>query len=50
MSKANSAAADKKRQLAEQLWLQYFNQTLYEKGFITERDRNRMIHKIANRR
>ena len=35
---------------AEQLWLLYYNNTLYEQGLITERDRNRMIHLIRNRR
>lgn len=35
---------------AEQLWLLYYNNTLYEKGLITERDRNRMIHLIKNRK
>ena len=35
---------------AEQLWLLYYNNTLYEQGLITERDRNRMIHLIKNRK
>jgi len=38
-----------KKQMAEQLWLGYFNQTLYEKGLITESERNRMSNKIASR-
>ena len=28
--------------MAEKLWLNYFNQTLYEKGYITEAQRNRI--------
>ena len=38
-----------KKYMAEQLWLDYFNQTLYEKGLITESERNRMSNKIASR-
>ncbi len=38
-----------KRHLTEQLWLQYFNQVLFERGIITEQNRNRMIHKIDGR-
>ena len=38
-----------KKQMAEQLWLGYFNQTLYEKGLITESERNRMSNRIASR-
>ena len=35
------------RQLAGQLWLEYYNRTLYEKGLITEQDRGRMSLKIS---
>ena len=28
--------------MAEKLWLNYFNQTLFEKGYITETQRNRV--------
>ena len=38
-----------KKSVAEQLWLHYYNQTLYEKGLITERERNKMNHKINAR-
>ena len=37
-----------KRQVAEKLWLSYFNQTLYERGIINEHERNRMTFKIEN--
>lgn len=33
----------------EQLWLMYFNNTLYAKGLITEDQRNKMCVKIKNR-
>lgn len=33
----------------EQLWLTYFNDTLYEKGVISEAARNKMRIKIKNR-
>ena len=31
---------EQKKLIAEKLWLNYFNQTLYEKGFLTEGQRN----------
>ena len=33
--------------LAGRLWLEYYNRTLYEKGLITERERDRMSLKIS---
>lgn len=39
----------RKKALAEELWLSYFNRFLFEKGLITESERNRMVHLIANR-
>ena len=33
----------------EQLWLTYYNDTLYAKGLITEEQRNRMRVQIKNR-
>ncbi|MBR2867457.1 MAG: hypothetical protein IKB88_00115 [Clostridia bacterium] len=35
-----------KQSVIEKLWLIYFNDTLYEKGLITETERNRMANKI----
>lgn len=35
-----------KQSLTERLWLAYFNSYLYEKGMITESERNKMITKI----
>ena len=39
-----------KTAIAERLWLLYFNRCLYEKGILTEAERNRMITKIENRK
>ena len=36
--------------MAEKLWLNYFNQTLYEKGYITEAQRNRIKNTIESRK
>lgn len=40
----------KRRKMAEQIWLHYFNRVLFEKGLITERERNRMTQRIENRK
>ena len=40
----------KRRSAAEQLWLHYYNQTLFDKGLITESERNRMTNKINARK
>lgn len=39
----------KKAGCLEQLWLTYYNDTLYAKGLITEEQRNRMRVQIKNR-
>ena len=39
----------KKQTVIEQLWLNYFNDTLFAKGIITEDQRNRMRLTIKNR-
>lgn len=38
----------KREAVAEELWLIYFNNVLYEKGMITERQRNQMKLKIMS--
>ena len=38
-----------RKALAEQLWLSYYNQVLFEAGLITEAERNRMKSKIRAR-
>ena len=38
-----------KQTLIDQLWLHYYNQTLYDKGMISERDYSRMKARINSR-
>lgn len=38
-----------KRQAVEKAYLLYYNRVLFEKGLITEQERNRMIHLIDSR-
>lgn len=38
-----------RRSVLEQLWLTYYNDTLYEQGVITEDERNKMRIKIKSR-
>ena len=38
-----------KRTIVEEAWLKYYNQVLFEKDMITERERNLMISKIDAR-
>ena len=51
MAKKNTAADLERRRkiIAEEMWLKYFNQALFEQGKITERERNQMINKINAR-
>lgn len=44
------SAEQQKTLLAQKLWLAYMNSYLYEKGIITEFERNRMITKIESRK
>lgn len=39
----------KSNAVTEQLWLTYFNDSLYAKGVITECERNKMRNKIKTR-
>lgn len=39
----------KKQVIIEQLWLMYYNDTLFAKGLITENQRNKMISMIKSR-
>lgn len=36
----------RRKETAARIWLSYYNRVLYEKGVITERERNRMELKI----
>ena len=40
---------EKKQSVLDQLWLTYYNDTLYAKGLIAEQERNKMRVKIRNR-
>ena len=41
---------ERERLLSEDLWLNYFNQYLFENGTITEKEYKKMVEKIANRK
>ena len=51
MAKKNTVTDLERRRkiIAEEMWLKYFNQALFEQGKITERERNQMINKINAR-
>lgn len=44
------AAEQQRKNLAEKLWLAYFNQYLYEQNIITETQRNRLALQIESRK
>lgn len=47
----NAMTNEQKRiAMAENLWLHYFNNTLFEKGLITEKQRNQLSIIIDNRK
>ena len=37
-----------RKEMAARIWLSYYNRVLYEKGIITERERNKMELKISS--
>ena len=45
----NVSIEQQKKVLVEEVWLKYYNQVLFEKGVITERERNLMINMIDAR-
>lgn len=47
---SNHTDQQQKKCLAEQLWLDYFNATLFKKGLITETQRNRISNIINSRK
>ena len=50
MRSENEASRQRlKQQAIEKAYLLYYNQTLFEKGLITEKERNQMIHQINHR-
>ena len=47
---SRTIALEQQRKAAfEEAWLKYYNNVLFEKGLITERERNLMINKINAR-
>ena len=47
MAEQNRCNSMREKRVAEQLWLEYFNNYLFEHGVITEKERNRMVFAIA---
>ena len=47
MAEPNHGNSMRVKRVAEQLWLEYFNNYLFEHGVITEKERNRMVSAIA---
>ena len=45
----NVSTEQQKKVPVEEAWLKYYNQVLFEKGVITERERNLMINMIDAR-
>lgn len=48
-AKKKTMTEQKKESVLEKLWLTYYNDTLYEKGLITEQQRNKMRVMIKTR-
>ena len=47
--KRRLSAEQQKKLMAEEMWLHYFNQSLFMRGVITEAERNRIANMIASR-
>lgn len=47
--KKKLSAEQQKKLMAEEMWLHYFNQSLFMRGVITEAERNRIANMIAGR-
>lgn len=47
MAENKTVSSTQKKEEAARIWLSYYNRVLYEKGIITERERNRMEWKIS---
>lgn len=47
--KKKLSAEQQKKLMAEEMWLHYFNQSLFMRGVITETERNRIANMIASR-
>ena len=46
MAESRLVPGTQKKQEAAKVWLSYYNRVLYEKGIISEQERNRMTLKI----
>lgn len=44
------SSEERRKELAEELWLNYFNRYLFEHGTISEREYKIMVEKIASRK
>lgn len=49
MRKGQERTEARKRAMAEQIWLYYYNRVLFERGIIGEEERNRMSNRIDAR-
>ena len=49
VSSSKSSSLSKHKPIYEQLWLSYFNESLYKNGMITEEQRRKMSVKIKTR-
>lgn len=47
--KKRLSTEQQKKLMAEEMWLHYFNQSLFMRGVITEAERNRIANMIASR-
>lgn len=47
--KKRLSAEQQKKLMAEEMWMNYFNQSLFMRGVITEAERNRIANMIASR-
>lgn len=50
VEKKSGSVEQQRVSLCKRLWLAYFNSYLYEKGLLTESERNKMILKIECRK
>ena len=46
MAESRPVSSAQKKQETAKIWLSYYNRVLYEKGIISEQERNRMTLKI----
>ena len=49
MGNGTTGTEAQKREIGETLWLHYYNQALFERGMISEDERNRMSNRINAR-